>query len=149
MYSGIAKKLATKEFIEDIALIKDCLGQISILSESLQKSDVSVMDANRYLQYTSNSLEKIKLSVTEGKYSFEEVARNDVVCKGVPLHSYESKVSFPSFNKPQFLQALIDNIKAGLSNASNENALKQLEVFAPEDGHQKLVPFGLKERSCW
>jgi len=132
MYSGIAKRLATKEFVEDVAVIKDCLGQISILSESLQKSDVSVIDANRYLQYTINSLEKIKRSVTEGKYSFDEVARNDVAFKGVPLHSYEGRASFPSFNKPQFLQALIDNIKARLLNASNENAVKQLEVFAPE-----------------
>ena len=132
MYSGIAKKLATKEFVEDVAVIKDCLGQVSILSESLQKSDVSVIEANRYLQYTVNSLEKIKLFVTEGKYSFDEIAGNDVVFKGVPLHSYECRASYPSFNKPRFLQALIDNIKARLLNASNENALKQLEVFAPE-----------------
>eukprot|EP00794_Sanderia_malayensis_P005140 gene5140-5788_t len=27
-YSGIAKKLATKEFVEDVAVIKDCLGDI-------------------------------------------------------------------------------------------------------------------------
>ena len=149
------KKLAAKEFVEDVAVIKDCLGQISILSESLQKLDVSVIDANRYLQYTINSLEKIKLSATGGKYSFDEVARNDVVFKGVPLHSYESRASFPSFQKPQFLQALIDNIKARLLNASNENALKQLEVFAPErwpseisapwfEGEKLLVEFEIQ-----
>ena len=98
MNSGIAKKLATKEFVEDVAVVKDCLGQV----------------------------------VTEGKYSFYEVAGNDVVFKGVPLHSYENRASYPSFNKPRFLQALIDNIKGRLLNASSENALKQLEVFAPE-----------------
>ena len=101
------------------------------MSESLQKPDVCAIEANRYLHYTANSLEEIKLSVTEGKYSFDEFARNVVAFRGVPLHSYESRESFPSFNGPRFLQELIDNVKARLLNASNENAIKQLEVLAP------------------
>ena len=106
MYSRIAKKLvATKEVVEDAAVIKDCLGQLSILSEALQTLDVSVIEANRYLQYTINSLEKIKLTVTEWKHSFDEVAENDAVFKGALLHSYKSRASYPYFNKPRFLQA--------------------------------------------
>ena len=119
-YNGIAKKLATKEFVEDVAVIKDCLGQISILSESLQKSDISIKEATRYLKYTINGLEKIKLSITEGKYYFDQTVGNDVVFKGIPLHNFESRSSYSSFNKPQFLQALIDNMKARMLNASDE-----------------------------
>ena len=48
------------------------------------------------------------------------------------MQNYESRSSYPSFNKSQFLKALIDNIKARILNASNENALQQLEIFAPE-----------------
>ena len=39
-YAGLAKRLQRIEFVEDVAIMKDCLGQLSILSESLQK-DVS------------------------------------------------------------------------------------------------------------
>eukprot|EP00795_Rhopilema_esculentum_P000919 gene919-10675_t len=131
-YNDIAKKLATKEFVEDVAVIKDCLGQISIIPQSLQKSDISIMEANRYLKYTINGLEKIKLSITEGKYSFDQTVGNDVVFKGVHLHNFESRSSYSLFNKPQFLQALIDNMKARMLNASDGQAFKELEVFVSE-----------------
>ena len=149
-YNGIAKQLATKEFIEDVALLNDCLGQISILSESLQKSDISVVEANRYLKYTINSLEKIKVSISKGKYSFDQTVGSDVVFKGVPLGNYQSRGSYCSFNKPQLLQALIDNIKARMLDVNNKEALKQLEIFIPErwpsdvdapwlEGEQQLI----------
>ena len=149
-YSGIVKKLATKEFVEDVALSRDCLGQISILSESLQKSVISVVEANRYLKYISNSVEKIKVSISEGKYSFDQTIGSDVVFKGVPLGNYQSRGSYCSFNKPQLLQALIDNIKARMLDVNNEEALKQLEIFIPErwpldvgapwlEGEQQLI----------
>eukprot|EP00794_Sanderia_malayensis_P019804 gene19804-21744_t len=102
-YSGIAKKLA-----------------------------ISVVEANRYLKYTINSLEKIKVSISEGKYSFDQTVGSDVVFKGVPLGNYQSRGSYCSFNKPQLLQALIDNIKARMLDVNNEEALKQLEIFIPE-----------------
>ena len=35
-YQGIVKKL-TIEFVEDVAIVKDCLAQLSLLSEGLQK----------------------------------------------------------------------------------------------------------------
>ena len=55
-----------------------------------------------------------------------------MVFTGVPLHSDENRASFPTFNKPSLLQAVLDNIKARLLNASNENALKQLEIVILE-----------------
>ena len=66
-----------KEYIHYVAVTKDCIWQTSIMSDSLQKSDVSLIDVNYSLQHTGNRLEKIKLSVPDGKYSFDEVARND------------------------------------------------------------------------
>ena len=34
-YKGLAKTLSTQNFVEDVALLKDCLGQLSVLSETL------------------------------------------------------------------------------------------------------------------
>ena len=36
----------TIEFIEDVAIMKDCLGQLSILSESLQKNCTTLLKAS-------------------------------------------------------------------------------------------------------
>eukprot|EP00795_Rhopilema_esculentum_P000923 gene923-10678_t len=47
-------------------------------------------------------------------------------------HNFENRSSYSSFNKPQFLQALIDNMKARMLNASDGQAFKELEVFVPE-----------------
>ena len=49
-FRGLSKKLATMQFVEDVAIVKDCLAQVSILSESLQKPEVSFIEANRYLK---------------------------------------------------------------------------------------------------
>ena len=32
-YQGIDKKLSTREFVEDVAIAKDCLAQLSLLSD--------------------------------------------------------------------------------------------------------------------
>ncbi len=84
-YKGIAKKLATKEFVEDVAVMKDCLGEVSVFSESLQKSGINVIEASRYLKYTVNALEKIKLSINDGKYSFAQTIVNDIAFKRRPF----------------------------------------------------------------
>ena len=59
-YAGLAKRLETIEFVEDVAIMKDCLGKLSILSESLLKDCITLLKASDYLQWTINALEKIK-----------------------------------------------------------------------------------------
>ena len=45
-YAGLAKRMDTIEFVEDVAIMKDCLGQLSILSESLQKNCTTLLKAS-------------------------------------------------------------------------------------------------------
>ena len=61
--------METIEFVEDVAIMKDCLGQLSILSESLQKNCTTLLKASDYLQWTINALGKVKDSL-ETKYEF-------------------------------------------------------------------------------
>jgi hypothetical protein len=58
-YQGIVKKLSTREFVEDVGIVKDCLTQLSLLSESLQRQQTSLIEANRHLQWTLNALFRI------------------------------------------------------------------------------------------
>ena len=66
-YAGLAKRLETIGFVEDLAIMKDSLGKLSILSESLQKDCITLLKESDYLQWTINALEKIKGSLYENR----------------------------------------------------------------------------------
>ena len=51
--------------MEDVAVVKDCLAQVSLLSEALQRQQTSLLEANRHLRWTLNGLFKIKEAVQE------------------------------------------------------------------------------------
>ena len=119
--------METMEFVEDVAIIKDCLGQLSILSESLQESCTTLLKASDYLYWTVNALVKIKESV-EAKYQFTNVCdSSEVDFKGVELNSFQSRNGYRSFDRKQFLQGLIDNLQRRLIDSSEKVLLDQVE----------------------
>ena len=103
--------MQTTQFVEDLAVLKDCLGQLSVLSESLQKRETTIVKASDYVRWTVNALEKIKDSL-ETKYSFQVLTSDSPVFKGISLKTFHSRHRYTSFNHGQFLQGLIDNIKS-------------------------------------
>ena len=126
-FKGLAEKLSTRNFVEDLALLKDCLGQLSILSETLQSKDMNILDANRHVKWTVNALVKIKQSMD--KYRFSETTTKDPVFKGVKLHEYESRSGYVSFNKLQFMQAIIDNLSSRMiTNKCGEDIIHDLSI---------------------
>ena len=109
-YAGLMKKMETSEYVEDVAIIKECLGQLSILSESLQLCTTTLHKASEYLQWTVNALIKINGSL-ETKYNFKSICDSDGVdFKGIGLKIFLSRKGFASFNRKEFL-ALIDNLQ--------------------------------------
>ena len=133
-YAGLAKRMETIEFVEDVAIMKDCLGQLSILSESLQKDCITLLKASDYLQWTINALEKIKDSL-ETKYEFRNIYDSSVEFKGMELKSFQSRTGYKSFNRKQFLQALIDNLGRRMIDSSEKILLNQIESLCPENSH--------------
>ena len=122
-YQGIVKKLSTREFVEDVAIVKDCcLAQLSLLSEALQKQQISLIEANRHLRWTLNMLFRINEAIIEGKYTFQATTGDHAAFKGVSLDAFSSKGGYVSFNQKQFIQALIDNINSRMLNSNNEAA---------------------------
>ena len=69
-YDGLVKKMHTTQFVEDLAVLKDCLGQLSILLESRQKRETTIIKASNYTRWTVNALENAKDSLGT-KYSFK------------------------------------------------------------------------------
>ena len=87
-YQGIVKNLSTREFVEDGAIVKDCLAQSSLLSEALQKQQISLFEANRYLKCTLNALFRIKKAIHKEKYTFQATTGDHAVYKGVSLEAF-------------------------------------------------------------
>ena len=127
-YQGIVKKLSTREFVEDVAIVKDCLSQLSLLSEALQKQQVSLIEANRHLKWTLNALLRIKEAIHEGKYIFQATIGDHAAFKGVSLEAFLSRGGYVSFDRKQFIQALLDDINSRMLNSNNEAARKNFEA---------------------
>ena len=83
--------METKEYVEDVALWKDCLGKLSILSETLQIRDTTLIKDSEHLQWTARTLIKIKDSL-ECKYSFDDVCEVPLF-KGIGLNSFKSRTN--------------------------------------------------------
>ena len=115
--------METKEFVEDVALLRHCLGKLSILSETLQTRDTTLIVPSEQLQWTVNALIKIKDSL-ERKYSFDNVSEAPLF-KGIQLQSFQFRKSYHSFDRKQFLQGLIDNLRSRMITHQESVFLEQ------------------------
>ena len=137
MYKGMIKKMSTIQFVEDLLLVNTCLAELSELSETLQKRDMNVINANKHILWSINALKKVKTAVCENKFSFQhQVAQTSdsepQKFMGIELHLYESRSGYVSFDKKRFIQALIDNISTRLLNVADTSCIKSFEVLYPE-----------------
>ena len=123
--------MQTTQFVEDLAVLRDCLGQLSSLSESLQKRKATIIKASNYIRWTINAMEKITGSL-DTKDSFKVLISDSPVFKGISLQSFQSRHGYTSLNHGQFLQGLIDNMKSRLINNSEASFLCDIQAIIPE-----------------
>ena len=132
-FKGLATKLSTIQFIEDLALIRDCLSVLSELSATLQKRKTNMIVANKHIKWTIRSLQLIKQSLLDGKYSFQKIVgdgeKNSKVL-GVALDIIKSR-NYLSFNGSRFLDVIIESMRARLTDAA-EPYLQSLRLLIPE-----------------
>lgn len=130
-FKGLATKLSTIQFIEDLALIRDCLSVLSELSATLQKRKTNMIVANKHIKWTIRSLQLIKQSLLDGKYSFLKIVGDDEKkFKGVALDIIKSR-NYVSFDGSRFLDAIIESMRARLTDAT-EPCLQSLRLLIPE-----------------
>ena len=117
-----------QNFVKDLALLKDCLGQLSLLSETLQERKINIVEAHRHIQWTINALQKIKFAAVEQqKYDFTAIIGKNSSFKGIPLHIYETMKGYASCNKAQLLQSLVNNIMQRMLTKGKNDALSLLK----------------------
>ena len=91
-YNGLVKKMQTTQFFEDLTVLKDCLGQLSILSESLRKRDATIINASDYMRWTINAPEKVKGSL-DTKYSFKVIISDSQFSKESTYSSFNQDMA--------------------------------------------------------
>ena len=64
--------------------------------------------------------------------------------KGIPLHIYETRKGYVSFNKAQLLQSLIDNITQRMLTKGNDDAASLCEALIPSKGPSIDAPLWLE-----
>ena len=85
--------------MEDEAVVKDCLAQVSLSSQALQKSQINLVEANRRLKWTLNGLYEIKEAIQEGKYTFQATTGDNVAFKGASLEALSTRKGYVSFDR--------------------------------------------------
>ena len=136
-YQGFVCKMTTQEFVEDVVLERDCLAQLAMLSNALQNRSMNFVMAHRHIKWTMNSLSSIKAAVSDGKYSFDIIFGSNkastINFKEVPLHKFSSRRNYYSFDRLQFVQSLIDNMRSRMLQTDEDNEiLRCFEVLIPD-----------------
>ncbi|VVC29623.1 Hypothetical protein CINCED_3A010564 [Cinara cedri] len=134
-YLGLLKKLASPEFVNDLAIMCDVLQELSNLSIELQSRTITLMQFEQSIKRCIRVI--ISFKTNNGDYMHQAVvAIKDMKFKNIDLTSNKKMISI---NKNQFLTSIENNLKSRLLDNDGENKiiLKHILVLEkstwPED----------------
>lgn len=134
-YIGLLKKLASPEFVNDLAIMCDVLQELSNLSIELQSRTITLMQAEQSIKRCIRVITSFKIN--NGDYMHQaEIAIKDMKFKNIDLTSNKKMISI---NKNQFLTSIENNLQSRLFDNDGENKiiLKNILVLEkstwPED----------------
>lgn len=109
-YVGLRKKLCSPEFVADVGLMHDSLEELSLLSEQLQRRNMSVPEADKLIRRSIRRFQHMKLkpgpmmtkAAASGQSSMFESTKLESNKKHVPI------------NRQQFLTSIANNMRQRL-----------------------------------
>lgn len=124
LYEGLLKRLTSKQFVLDLALMYDTLNELALLSECLQKRTTSVTYAdkliNRSIRFIDGLGERPGTKVLAAEIAISEGRFGTVVLTD------NSKIV--SINRQQFLRSLSNNLSHRMfTTASFRGSVSQAE----------------------
>lgn len=142
-YSGLRKRLASPEFLLDLGLMCDCLNELSVLSNLLQKRSTTLIQAQQHINRSIRVL--ISFKDFKGEYMTKAIiATNGMSFKNIRL---EKNFKLININHNQFLTSLVDNLKARLlDNEQDILILRDMQIIDtsewPKDINDTSIRFG-------
>jgi hypothetical protein len=138
-FAGLAQKLATVSFLNDLAIMKDVLRELSCLSLKLQSRTCNLVTSYAEVDATMAILKALKIS-GGGKSTKKVLAIGTTnTFKGVLLTDGK-----PSINAGQFMTAILDELDRRTTTRSTllEDLQKLYKINWPPVGSDELVLFG-------
>lgn len=84
-HSGLAKRLANINFLQDLALMIDILEEFSLLSTALQSSSANIQKAQKSIKRTIKALENLKIGAGKHESQIEGLIKSDKF-KDIPFN---------------------------------------------------------------
>lgn len=71
-YSGLAKRLANINFLQDLALMIDILEEFAVLSTALRSRSTNIQKAQKLIKCTIRALENLKIGIGKHESQIED-----------------------------------------------------------------------------
>jgi hAT family C-terminal dimerisation region len=131
-FGGLHTKLCSPQFVEDLGLMYDCLEELKSLSESLQRRNMNIPEADKLIRRSIRRFEIFK--ETPGQKMAEALTLRDSLLFGTtPLKSNSKHVAI---HNNQFLQGLADNLRRRLMSVASNGGVTQVASGSTERQEQ-------------
>ncbi|XP_031819824.1 E3 SUMO-protein ligase KIAA1586 homolog [Sarcophilus harrisii] len=129
-YSGLAKRLADINFLQDLALMIDILEELSLLSVALhlQSRSTNIQKAQKLIKCTIRALERLKTSTGKHESQVEDLMKSDKF-KDIPFGKHNT---FNALPRNMLLENIIQHMNLRLlSDRSDEATFHYLDLLEP------------------
>ncbi|XP_072472196.1 E3 SUMO-protein ligase KIAA1586-like isoform X2 [Notamacropus eugenii] len=129
-YSGLAKRLANSNFLQDLALMIDILEELSLLSTALnlQSKSTSLRKAQKLIKCTIKALESLKIGTGNHESQVEDLMKSDNF-KGIPFGKHNT---FKALPRNELLENIIQHMNLRLlSEGNDENIFHYFDLLEP------------------
>ncbi|XP_020859590.1 E3 SUMO-protein ligase KIAA1586-like isoform X2 [Phascolarctos cinereus] len=129
-YSGLAKRLANSNFLQDLALMIDILEELSLLSAALhlQSKSTNIQKAQKLIKCTIRALERLKVGTGKHESQVEDLMKSDDF-KGIPFGKHNT---FNALPRNVLLENIIQHMNLRLlSERNDENIFHYFDLLEP------------------
>lgn len=142
-FRGLAKILTSEQFVLNLGLMLDSLSELKVVSEALQRDDITLQRAFQLISRSIRVFEKMK--DTNPQHVQEAIdGVEHLQYKNVTISKVSSSLAGrqqPAIDRKQFWQSLIDNLKSRLyaTVASNRSSKQSTNMEHPVSDFEELI----------
>ncbi|KAL2792006.1 E3 SUMO-protein ligase KIAA1586 isoform c [Daubentonia madagascariensis] len=128
-YSGLAKRLANINFLQDLALMIDILEEFSLLSTALQSRSTNIQKAQKLIKRTIRTLENLKIGIGKYESQIEDLIKSDKF-KDIPFNKSNK---FNALPRNMLLENIIQHMNLRLLSDRNhdESIFNYFDLLEP------------------
>ncbi|KAF2883212.1 hypothetical protein ILUMI_22965 [Ignelater luminosus] len=116
-HSGMAKRLANINFLQDLALMIDILEEFSLLLIALQSRSTNIHKAQRLIKRTIRALENLKMGIGKHESQVEDLIKSEKF-KDIPFNRSNKFIVLP---RTMLLENIIQHMNLRLLSDGNNN----------------------------